>query len=232
MFARPAGSWVLWPGAAGPCLAGSRCFMGISFGLVFMEGLPAAGWATWVNVGSGSGTRRRGKRLGRRVAGRRAARRPWTTHENIRRVAVRAGPGRFHRRMRELKRGRQFTRMFMSRTLNGSGALGASPMFVAATVRLLLPPVALRRITDAKSLRRRRIQIAAVPFLEAKIRGGGWHHRVVDVQRKYPGHPAGRNGTVNPPTWSGSAPPLTVTKPVRRTQPSSTRALDPAVAVV
>ena len=37
---------------------------------------------------------------------------------------------------------------------------------------LLLPPVALRRITDAKSLRRpRHIQIAAVLFLEAKIRG-------------------------------------------------------------
>ena len=43
-------------------------------------------------------------------------------------------------------------------------------MFVAAAVGLLLPPV-----TDAMSLRwPRHIQIAAVPFSEAKIRGGGW----------------------------------------------------------
>ena len=41
-----------------------------------MEGLPAAPWATWVSVGSVRGTRRRGKRLGRRPDGRRAARRP------------------------------------------------------------------------------------------------------------------------------------------------------------
>ena len=48
-------------------------------------------------------------------------------------------------------------------------------MFVAATVRLLLPLAALRRITDAMSLRwTRHIQIAAVPFPEAKIRGCGW----------------------------------------------------------
>ena len=47
--------------------------------------------------------------------------------------------------------------------------------FVAATVRLLLPMAALRRITDAKSLRwPRHIQIAAVPFPEAKTSGGGW----------------------------------------------------------
>ena len=39
----------MWPGAAGPCSSGSRCFMGISFGLVLVEGLPAAGWATWVD---------------------------------------------------------------------------------------------------------------------------------------------------------------------------------------
>ena len=43
-------------------------------------------------------------------------------------------------------------------------------MFVAATVRLLLPPV-----TDAMSLRwPQHIRIAAVPFSEAKIRGSGW----------------------------------------------------------
>ena len=62
--------------------------------------------------------------------------------------------------------------MFMKRTLNGSGALDASPMFVAATVRMLLGRVAT--VTNAKSLRSRHIQIAAVPFAMAKIRGGGW----------------------------------------------------------
>ena len=48
MLARPAGPWVMWPGAAGPCYSGSRCFIGISVGLALVEGLPAAGWATWV----------------------------------------------------------------------------------------------------------------------------------------------------------------------------------------
>ena len=48
LLARPAGPWVMWPGAAGPCYSGSRCFMGISVGLALVEGLPAAGWATWV----------------------------------------------------------------------------------------------------------------------------------------------------------------------------------------
>ena len=38
----------MWPGAAGPCYSGSRCFMGISVGLALVDGLPAAGWATWV----------------------------------------------------------------------------------------------------------------------------------------------------------------------------------------
>ena len=50
-----------------------------------------------------------------------------------------------------------------------------SQMFVAATVLLLLPPVTSRRITDAKGLRwPRHSQIAAVPYLDATIRGGGW----------------------------------------------------------
>ena len=50
-----------------------------------------------------------------------------------------------------------------------------SQMFVAATVLLLLPPVTSRRITDAKGLRwPRHSQIAAVPFPDATIRGGGW----------------------------------------------------------
>ena len=64
-----------------PGSPGSRCFMGISFGLVLVEGLPSAGWATWVNVGSVRGTRGRGKRLGRRLDGRRGVRRPCTPHE-------------------------------------------------------------------------------------------------------------------------------------------------------
>ena len=38
----------MWPGAAGPCYSGSRCFIGISVGLALVEGLPAAPWATWV----------------------------------------------------------------------------------------------------------------------------------------------------------------------------------------
>ena len=46
-------------------------------------------------------------------------------------------------------------------------------MFVAAMVRLFLPRVALRRITDAKSLLRpRHIRIGAVPFPEANQ--GSW----------------------------------------------------------
>ena len=43
---------------------------------------------------------------------------------------------------------RSFSRTFASRTLNGLSALVPSQMSVAATVRLLLPPV-----TEAKSLR-------------------------------------------------------------------------------
>ena len=38
----------MWPGAAGPCYCGSRCFIGISVGLALVEGLPAAAGATWV----------------------------------------------------------------------------------------------------------------------------------------------------------------------------------------
>ena len=36
------------PGPPGPCYSGSRCFIGISVGLALVEGLPAAGWASWV----------------------------------------------------------------------------------------------------------------------------------------------------------------------------------------
>ena len=89
-------------GAAGPCYSGSRCFMGISFGLVLVEGLPAAAGATWVDVRSVRGTRGRGKRLGRRPDGRRAARRPCHPQKNFRRAAPGAGLGRFHCRGREL----------------------------------------------------------------------------------------------------------------------------------
>ena len=85
------------------------------------------------------------------------------------------GLGRLHCRVRELWSRRPLSRTFTSRTLNGLSALCPSPMFVAATVRLLLGRVALRWITDIKSLQRpRHIQIAAVPFPKAKIRGGGW----------------------------------------------------------
>ena len=59
-----------------PCYSGSRCFMGISLGLALVEGLPAAGWPHGLMCAPRSGTRRRGKRLGRRLDGRRAARRP------------------------------------------------------------------------------------------------------------------------------------------------------------
>ena len=76
LLTRPAGPWVMWPGAAGPCSSGSRCSIGISVGLALVDGLPAAGWATWGNVRSVRGTRGRGKRLGRQLDGRRAARRP------------------------------------------------------------------------------------------------------------------------------------------------------------
>ena len=65
------------PPAAGPCSPGSRCFIGISLGLVSVEGLPAAGGPTWVNARSVAVERGgRENRLGRRPDGRRAARRP------------------------------------------------------------------------------------------------------------------------------------------------------------
>ena len=150
------------PSSGRPCYSGSRCFMGISFGLVLVEGLPAAGWATWVDVRSVRGTRGRGKRLGRRLDGRRGARRPRPPKKNLCRAAPRAGPGRFHCRVRELWSRRPFGRMF-----NGPGGSDPSPMFVAATVRLLLPPA-----TDTKSLRRpRHIQIPAVPFPRGEDHG-------------------------------------------------------------
>ena len=44
--------------------------------------------------------------------------------------------------------------MFANRTLNGLGALDPLPMFVAAAVKLLLPPVTLRRIKETRGLRR------------------------------------------------------------------------------
>ena len=47
MLARPAGPWVMWRGAAGPCYSGSRCFIGISVGLALV-GFPAAAGTTWV----------------------------------------------------------------------------------------------------------------------------------------------------------------------------------------
>ena len=109
-----------------------------------------------------SGTRGRGKRLGRRLDGRRGARRPRPPKKNLCRAAPRAGPGRFHCRVRELWSRRPFGRMF-----NGPGGSDPSPMFVAATVRLLLPPA-----TDTKSLRRpRHIQIPAVPFPRGEDHG-------------------------------------------------------------
>ena len=64
------GSYAFWP-----CYSGSRCFMGISVGLALVEGLLAAGWATLLKAGSVRGTGRQGKRLGRRLDGRRGARR-------------------------------------------------------------------------------------------------------------------------------------------------------------
>ena len=58
----------MWPGAAGPCYSGSRCFMGISFSLALVDGLPAAAGATWVDVGSVRGTRGGGIDKSGRVA--------------------------------------------------------------------------------------------------------------------------------------------------------------------
>ena len=50
--------------AVGPGYSGSRCFMGISLGLALVEGLPAAGWATWVDVRSAQWNAGAGKTAG------------------------------------------------------------------------------------------------------------------------------------------------------------------------
>ena len=96
--------------------------------------------------------------------------------KTIRRAAPGAGLGHLHCRVRELLWSRRpLSRTITSRTLNGLSALVPSPMSVAATVRRLLPPVALRRMPETRGLRwPGHIRIAAVPFPEAKIRGGGW----------------------------------------------------------
>ena len=57
-------------------------------------------------------------------------------------------------------------------------------MFAAATVRLLLPPVTWRRITETSSLRwPRHIRIAAVPFSKAKIRGVDGNRAIIAPAR-------------------------------------------------
>ena len=96
----------MWPGAAGPCYSGSRCFIGISVGLALVEGLPAAGWATWVpdrsmwapSVERGGGEN--GWADGLTGGALRAGPAPLT--KNFRRAAPGAGLGRFHWRGREL----------------------------------------------------------------------------------------------------------------------------------
>ena len=141
-----------------------------------LRGSGIGGWsaaprlATWVNVRSVRGTRGRGKRLGRRVDG--AARcAPSLNHPRKTSVERLLEPGLAASiAVCGNSRGRPLSRTFASRTSNGLGASDPSSLFVAATVRLLLPPV-----TDAKSLRwPRHIRIAAVPFSKTKIRGGGW----------------------------------------------------------
>ena len=52
------------PPAAGPGYSGSRCFIGISLGLALVEGLLAAGWATWVDVRSAQWNAEAGKTAG------------------------------------------------------------------------------------------------------------------------------------------------------------------------
>ena len=52
------------PPAAGPCYSGSRCFMGISLGLVLVEGLLAAAGATWVDARSAQWNAGAGKTAG------------------------------------------------------------------------------------------------------------------------------------------------------------------------
>ena len=74
--------------------------MGISLGLALVEGLPAAGWATWVNVRSVAVERGGGENGwadGLTAGALRAGPEPPT--KNIRRAAPRAGLGRFHWRM-------------------------------------------------------------------------------------------------------------------------------------
>ena len=50
--------------AVRPGSPGSRCFMGISLGLALVEGLLAAGWATWVDARSAQWNAGAGKTAG------------------------------------------------------------------------------------------------------------------------------------------------------------------------
>ena len=104
LLTRPAGPWVMWPGAAGPCYSGSRCFIGISVGLALV-GLPAAAGTTWVpdrsvcapsvERGGGGNGWADGLTGGALRAG------PALPTKNFRRAAPRAGLGRFHCHGRE-----------------------------------------------------------------------------------------------------------------------------------
>ena len=93
------------PPAAGPGYSGSRCFMGISLGLALVEGLPAAGWATWGNACSVRGTRGRGTGWADGLTGGALRAGPEPPTKNFRRAAPGAGLGRFHCHMRALARG-------------------------------------------------------------------------------------------------------------------------------
>ena len=109
--------------AVRPGSPGSRCFMGISFSLVLVDGLPPPGWATWVNrvpsVERGGGEN--GWADGLTAGALRAGPEPPT--KNIRSAAPRAGLGRFHCRVRELLWSRRpLSRTCTGRTLNGLGA--------------------------------------------------------------------------------------------------------------
>ena len=94
----------MWPGAAGPCYSGSRCFIGISVGLALV-GLPAAAGTTWVpdrsvwapsvERGGGGNGWADGLTGGAQRAG------PAPPTKNFRRAAPRAGLGRFHCHGRE-----------------------------------------------------------------------------------------------------------------------------------
>ena len=123
--------------AGRPCYSGPRCFMGISLGLASVDGLPPPGWATWVDCalsvehGGGKNGRENGWADG--LTGGALCAGPEQPTKNLCRAAPRAGPGRFHYRVRELWSRRPFGRMF-----DGPGGSDPSPMFVAATVRLLL----------------------------------------------------------------------------------------------